>query len=275
MNPESCSLVALLTAFAALYAYTTYRVAMPPHATNKYPASVVAPVPRQVWAMWFGDAPTGPRLEAMKSIEAVGVPVVWLNDTNWKQVEKPTWLFPPALLLDGLSKIHRADYLRAYVMHHYGGGYTDIKPTIRSWAESFDEFADASVWVVGVSELGRESVACYGNLWFLDVPTTCNQVKNAWRSLASNCAYIMRPYTPLTATWLREATRRLELRENEIRAHPAHRQRCCHPSDNPNGYTPRWAEFHGEILHPLMAVFRKHVRTSLPMWRLAAYRGSE
>lgn len=26
-----------------------------------------------------------------------------------------------------LSGVHRSDYLRCYLMHHYGGGYSDIK----------------------------------------------------------------------------------------------------------------------------------------------------
>lgn len=32
-----------------------------------------------------------------------------------------------------LSLTHKADYLRCYFMHYFGGGYTDIKAHFKSW----------------------------------------------------------------------------------------------------------------------------------------------
>ena len=31
-----------------------------------------------------------------------------------------------------LSLVHRSDYLRAYLLHHHGGGYCDLKRPIKS-----------------------------------------------------------------------------------------------------------------------------------------------
>ena len=39
-----------------------------------------------------------------------------------------------------LSDVHKADYLRTYFMHYYGGGYSDIKATTGSGDAAFDEF---------------------------------------------------------------------------------------------------------------------------------------
>ena len=33
-----------------------------------------------------------------------------------------------------LSAIQKGDYLKAYYMHHFGGGYADVKDTTVSWS---------------------------------------------------------------------------------------------------------------------------------------------
>ena len=180
--------------------------------------------------MWFGPPPVGARLAAAKSLENTGVPVRWLNDSNWLDVETPEYPFPRALLLPGLSQIHRADYLRAYVMHNYGGGYSDVKPTDKAWAHAFDELDDQHVWLVGTPET-KGGVACSTGV----VDVDCKKLGESYQQLATNCVYIMRPHTPLTSAWLREATRRLKNRGPEIMKHPAHRPRCCQ-GENPNNY---------------------------------------
>ena len=223
-----------------------------------------------VWAIWFGPLPTGARLAAMQTLNNTNVPVRMINSSNWLDVELPDHPFPRALLLPGLSEIHRADYLRAYLMNHYGGGYTDVKPTGSSWANAWDEFNNPDVWIVGTPERGRFDIACSNGV----VNLTCTKIGDAWQKLAANSAYIMRDHTPVTAAWLREATRRLVLHGPMVMRHPAHRPRCCQES-NPNQYPLRWAELHGEILHPLMAVYRKHIRLSLPRWLDGPYRGNE
>jgi hypothetical protein len=38
---------------------------------------------------------------------------------------------PPAYPL--LTPIHKSDYARAYLMHHYGGGYGDVKHYQFDW----------------------------------------------------------------------------------------------------------------------------------------------
>ena len=224
---------------------------------------------RWLWAMWFGPPPVGARLAAAKTLENTGVPVRWLNNSNWLDVEKPEYPFPRALLLPGLSQNHRADYLRAYVMHNYGGGYSDVKPTDSSWVKAFDELNDENGWLVGVQET-RGGVACSNGV----AEVNCEKLGKSYEHLATNGAYIMRPHTPLTFAWLHEATRRLKKRGPEIMKHPAHRPRCCQ-GENPNNYPVRWAELHGEILHPLMWVYRQHLKLTLPRWSDGPYRGVE
>ena len=118
---------------------------------------------------------------------------------------------------EGLSLIHRADYLRTYLMHHYGGGYTDVKAAMSSWAPAFDEInADQDVWLTGYPELSYRFVA--------PVPLPARRELQAHHArLLGNGAYICRPETPFTAAWLTEAERRLDDWSSDISQSP---ERC-------------------------------------------------
>ena len=54
-----------------------------------------------------------------------------------------------------LHVVHRSDYLRAYFLHFFGGGYTDIKEPIGSWAAAFDRFDASSAWLCGPHKPSR------------------------------------------------------------------------------------------------------------------------
>ena len=41
-----------------------------------------------------------------------------------------------------LSEIQKGDYLKAYFMHNFGGGYSDVKSTPASWEPYFQRMAD-------------------------------------------------------------------------------------------------------------------------------------
>ena len=92
-----------------------------------------------------------------------------------------------------LSETHKADYLRCYFMHHYGGGYTDIKPTTKSWIPSFDKLNNSDKYAIGYQEI--KGGVCSNN------PI----VVQKYDELIGNGAYIFKPYTPITYEW-REKT---------------------------------------------------------------------
>ena len=85
-----------------------------------------------------------------------------------------------------LSLTHKADYLRCYFMRFYGGGYSDIKKTNKSWIPSIKLLNDVpfntrkNIYGIGYKEVGKHGV-----------PTICPDiVKNNWHKLIGNCAYI-------------------------------------------------------------------------------------
>ena len=161
------------------------------------------------------------------------------------------WLVPGQPLhpaYDGLALIHRADYLRAYLMHHHGGGYSDVKATLAPSVEAFGLLAnDREAWLVGYRELGYRVVA--------PVPRPARrQLQLHHARLVGNGAYIARPRTPFTGAWLGEAERRLDIWEEAIDATPGD------VYSGGVGYPVPFYGLLGEIFHPLCLRFHRHLR---------------
>jgi hypothetical protein len=248
-------------------------------------------VPKVVWAFWFGRNMSGARLNAWKSLKAnIGVKVRLITERNLHYFNKPSWPMHPAISLK-ISKVHLGDYLRVYFMHHYGGGYHDIKPHQRenSWDKAFDVLKDPNVWLIGLQEGGPGGVACDESYVIglakcdsartreekmaamIVSPTEtfnanngvcCSMIRESWSKLVSNGIYIMRPRTNLTVEWLRNIEHHLTIKYPEIKKHPAPSQRCCVDPQPP--YPLRWAELHGEAFHPLQYKYNAHIRHGLP-----------
>ena len=206
-----------------------------------------------IFCAWTGSNPlTANRAEALLSIyRETGCPVMFLNNATLRRWEKPDAPFHPAF--EFLSETHRADYLRCYLMHFYGGGYTDLKHTAKSWSAAF-ELLRASPRAVGIGyqELGPQSVAPCGE------PLESILRENAAK-LIGNCAYIFRKNSAFTTRWLAATHALLDGRLERLRAHPAR-----HPMDQtgvqlPDGsvsaYPLRWTEMLGDIFHPLVYEF--------------------
>ena len=101
-------------------------------------------VPVKVWAFWFGNkGMNGDRKKAFEMLKRnIGASVELVTDTNLHEYNIPESPMHPAVCSKTLSAIHKADYLRVYFMHHYGGGYHDVKPHSASnnWTAVFSEF---------------------------------------------------------------------------------------------------------------------------------------
>lgn len=167
------------------------------------PAPQREPV-RAIWCFWTGDNPvTANRRRSLAQIQETSpeLPVRLITLDNLAEIVIPNHPLHPAFL--NLSFIHRSDYLRAYVMHHHGGAYADVKPTAHDWSPVFDEFTAGDKWMVGRRDetypliltpssgvLGRHERA-----YFRTIPGLFN--------------YICRPNTALTHEWLLEVERRM------------------------------------------------------------------
>lgn len=240
---------------------------------------------------------TGARAQSFASFkENIGVDVELVTTATILTYQVTGHPFHPAAVYSlsgignsqptGMSAVHIVDYLRAYFMYHYGGGYHDVKGHLKknSWSASFDEFSDPNVWVKGV----RESPGGLGckEQWFSGVPqcytwrlakkSCCGQVRGIADKFAIiNGAYIMRPKTRLTYEWLRNVECNLSVKFEAIKMHPAPTHRCC-LSDRKTDSIPMllaewlypigWTELHGDALGPLEYKFREHMQMDLPPW---------
>jgi len=164
---------------------------------------------------------------------------------------KPDFPLHPAFSY--LSSTHKSDYLRCYLMHHYGGGYTDIKPTTKKWGTFFDQLEGSDKLALGYTELPHGIPHVAGEFGDL--------LRKSHGELIGLCAFIFRKDTPLTQRWLEQTERVLDTKLAALEQHPAQ-----HPQDQtgvvlPNGekskYPLRWAELLGEIFHPLIFASRE------------------
>lgn len=210
---------------------------------------------RTIFCAWTGDEILSEnRLRALWSIFSnAGCPVVYLNPNTIGAWEKPGFPFHPAYR--HMSSMHKADYLRTYLMHHYGGGYTDIKFTTKNWAPFFDDLEASDAHALGYPELLQ------------GIPHMEGEVGDHMRSVHSEligiCSIICRKGSPFTANWLEHLHQRLDATFPVLERHPAQ-----HPMDHagvslPDGtvspYPFRWAAVGGEIFTPQVYAFREQI----------------
>ena len=205
-------------------------------------------LPGRVVALWLGENPLTPRrranLEVMR--RRIGLPVELVTRENLEEWLVPGHPLHPAY--ENLSLVHRSDYLRAYLMHHHGGGYCDLKAPVASWEGAFARMhADEQAWLSGYPERVAQEVTRLTGALGVDL---------AWQyhRLVGMGAYLVRPRTPLTAEWLREVERRLDYYADQAAEFPGGQR------GEVVGYPVSWTRLLGGILHPLQLKHLDHVR---------------
>ena len=230
-------------------AFRRYTMVRPPLADD-IPLRTVEPVPRRIFCLWTGTNAMSPnRLRAMAEIRQFNEPEVQLVLVTPESLHE--WVVPNHPLhpaYEDLALIHRSDYLRTYLMHHHGGGYTDVKAANASWARAFDVMEDdPGAWMLGYSEVSYRVVA--------PAPRPLHRMLQVHHSrLLGNGAYIARPRTPLTQAWIDEAEQRLDLWRDRLALAPGE------VWSGPEGYPVPFYGLLGEIFHPLCLRFHAHLR---------------
>jgi hypothetical protein len=162
---------------------------------------------------------------------------------NWVHPEYP--LHP---LFGLLSAVHKCDYLRCYLLHVYGGGYSDVKPTAKNWRPLFDLLQDPDVFGLGYTEVSPQGIAAVGGELELEM-------KRNYQKIVGVCAMIFKPNTFFTSAWYEELITLIEKHSEALRQNPAR-----HPQDHLGAkfsdgtisrYPFRWTEVGGDIFHPL------------------------
>jgi hypothetical protein len=216
---------------------------------------------KNLFCFWTGDnlMPSN-RIVALKTLTNTELNIVYLNKNNLQNWIKNDC--PLHKSYENLSAVHRADYLRVYFMHNYGGGYCDIKNINNSWLQAYNELNNnKEKFAVGYPEIGWKGVSRVGGFEYLNLLLNCDK-------LIGNCAYIFKPKTEFTTEWLDKTNELLDSLSSELIKFPA-----SVPEDfkgkkidgTVSKYPLKWSQLLGDIFHPLCYKYRNKILKSLPM----------
>lgn len=203
------------------------------------------PIPKVIYIFWTGDNPlTENRVRNLEILKTLtGVKIELITPNNLSDFILPNYPLHPAY--EYLSFNHRSDYLRCYFMHHYGGGYSDIKACQHSWLPMFEKLEKSSAWLIGYPEIRK------GHLGAWSLPTIRQEMEKYFPLITGNGCYICRPNSPITQEWYAELHRRLDEKYELAKQNPGNMW-----GDNA-GYPFEWTELGGDIVHPIVFKYMK------------------
>lgn len=228
----------------------------------------------RIFGFWTGDNPMNEnRQRGWASFPSTGLAPVLVTPANLDEWISPGHALHPAYPF--LSTVHRSDYLRAYVMHHHGGGYADIKPQGGSWlaaververspllwGSGYREVRGGTVWLQNAPIMGRHHVLGLRVPKLVASAATLT-MRAARPLLIGNCAYFFKPGSPMTRAWLTEVERRLDMMLPALERAPADNVRAR--LGDASGYPVPWSAIHGDVLQPLALRFAHRLSRDLP-----------
>ncbi|MEH6564954.1 MAG: capsular polysaccharide synthesis protein [Halopseudomonas sp.] len=219
--------------------------------------------PQVVWCFWWQGAMNENRLQSLEMMRKnLGVPVVLVGADNIGEYLVEGAPLHPAFSY--LSDVHKSDYIRIYFLHHYGGGWHDIKPTGTSYFDAWDVFADPDVYFLGKPEIEGGAAQVYDSQG--------NYMPSVWKDLVATNRWVGRAYTPMSYSLYESINAVLDAHLNKLSKYPA-RKAYSHVNDKYNSkwyrkllgsqYPLQWTLF-GDVFHPLNYKFRNNVSRALP-----------
>jgi hypothetical protein len=155
--------------------------------------------------------------------------------------------------------------MRIYLLHHYGGGWHDIKPTQVNFSPVWELFNDSNVYFVGRPEVpkGPAHVFDREGRWMPDY----------WQELVGCGWWVGRPRTPLTTEMYHDLHELLDKNVELLKKYPAKNPYAKKKKsklawlpfnfEKEKGYPLPWTVF-GNIFHPLNYKYRHHIIKTLP-----------
>ena len=229
-------------------------------------------VPYIIWCYWEGEEMRGNRkLSYEYLVKNIQVPIFLITPENLSSLIKPEAPLPEEY--NYLSAVHRSDYIRAYMMHYYGGGWHDIKATTVSYKDVWEEFSDENTWIVGRPEVAK-GAAKVTDEWG-------NYMPNHYRDLIAVPSWVVRPKTALSLEILNGMNRILKINAEKLKSYPAKHNRECKLQANnwfkkllytlkflyqgrSIHYPIEWTYF-GNQFHPAILKYKEHVSFNLPV----------
>jgi len=175
---------------------------------NNFPES------KNLFCFWADDNEMSEtRKKCLESLPNTEMNIRFLDKTAIKAWELEEHPFHPGYRY--LSATHKSDYLRAYFMHHYGGGYTDIKYVDFSWLPAFNRLIHSDAYIEGYPEIGIIGITrTKGLFYFLKLAFIVNK-------LVGCGAFLCKPRTPFTNDWMDSVHQVLDQHYKSLKANPA------------------------------------------------------
>ena len=214
---------------------------------------------RKIYCFWTGsNSMSDCRKNSLDSMEAItGCKVLCIYKDDVKKYILPE--HPLHEAYEYLSETHKADYLRTYFMHFYGGGYSDIKRSSGSWLKAFDDLENSDKWINGYSEITPLHIA--------GPP----EAQERFREFIGNGAYICKPGTPFTHEWYSEMLKTLDRKLEMLKKYPS-----TFPQDRAEvsggKYPLGWVELLGFIFHRTSYRNLNKLMNTLPSFLSEDYR---
>lgn len=242
-------------------AFRIFREAVYCYSDRKYPNSFMSKftsklsnyekpekIERVIYVFWTGDNEMSEnRKKGLKSIEDnSGVEIRLITPMNLSEYIKPEDPLPDCFQY--LSFVHRSDYLRAYFMYHYGGGYSDIKVQHNSWIKVFEKVEKENAYICGYPEISEDVVANPPDV------ETRKDLLLYWKMLIGTGAFVCKSHSKFTDEWYRETKKRVVEMSEDLKRHPA-----TDPRGSNFDYPIPWMYILGEVFHPLCLKYHKKV----------------
>jgi len=214
-------------------------------------------LPKTIYTFWTGtNEMSCNRIQCLQHLrENTGANVILIDVNNYQDYILQSEPLHPSYPY--LSETHRADYLRTYFMHFFGGGYSDIKYTTGSWTQSFEEMLRTEKTICGYKEIGP-----------FGVPVI--ELRQEWESLIGGGCYIAKPNTAFTQKWYSRMVKILDEKLELIKANPSRFPQDC--SEEGGGYPLAWQEILGRVFHRVCYEERDKISMSLPILIFHSYR---
>jgi hypothetical protein len=218
-----------------------------------------------VFMIWFGDEMPEIRKNSIKQFEKVSeTNAVLITEENVDDYILDSE--PLHSAYECLSWTHKSDYIRAYLMRFYGGGYSDVKMTTGSWKDSFEKLNGSDALANGYKELSKRSVPAGGGL------------RKNWHRLIGCSAFICKPQTKFTEDWYNKMMLTLDKNLKQLKKYPA--KGCCdrfrggprNPITNQRRYPFRWQDLLARNFHWINLKYTDEILTTLPKPNFDSYK---
>jgi len=202
-----------------------------------------------IWIYWAGQSMSPARAKAYDFLikKNSNCQVKLVSEVDFKKYEVKTNPIPKEFYL--LSFTHQSDYVRSYLMHHYGGAYSDIKPYGFNFSSILSQlYKDSNCW--GISyPYRKEELRSLKNFHGID------DIENGDQYLGYGC-FAYKSKTDFTKKWLELNDSMLKKNSTELINSPGtYHPRAIHSgvfqqdfndlNVYPTGYPFGWGNFIG------------------------------